>query len=554
MQCTQIRLLCKQSAAFFVRQESSRTDWRTEWTRISFSFSLLKNLHLTCARVLHILHMSLFGILHFTYIIIFDNVLVNSFQTIVNSVHFDCHLFYHPLCSLKVGYVFVWGRVFTCRKYTRYILLHFFLLNESSIHIAVWSIEWSIFIQFVTFKIISWLKLIDRFFRLSSCSYYIPLTKLAATHLPFQTLHYHSIAIHFQLVINNIELMIHKNNSDFQSILLAHMHWVFSIISIVVRFLDTLFIDRRILSNRERARKKNGKKAREEEGPLVGLFSCAFISCFPIHPLLLFFLKLTSPGLVDLLSFLLWVVLRLFVFEFIYIFWYFSYRPHLSWNRTADHLSSSQVHTSDKPRIRLKSINIIIITTIIIISNSAIHSFIWYAWIWRSRSVVSFNQIWFDTFQIWILFPITNAVIIIIITTTANIALVQNTFLILIFHLFMFYFIALILQFFLFTISQFTDNKMNALNERQQQLLYSADDSINELIYNLNEQLSFGNNSLTRTKPPPPSTGDRTHSPHSPSNNAMDTYKLMQQLIANGTLIKEAVRRLEFSRQTTNSS
>jgi hypothetical protein len=106
---------------------------------------------------------------------------------------------------------------------------------------------------------------------------------------------------------------------------------------------------------------------------------------------------------------------------------------------------------------------------------------------------------------------------------------------------------------------------MNALNERQQ-MLYAPDESINELIYTLNEQLNFNNSAIARTRPPPlaPTTSgsDRVHSPRSPATSgdcsnavrtpyasAMDTYKLMQQLLANGTLIKEAVRRLELCRQ-----
>lgn len=126
---------------------------------------------------------------------------------------------------------------------------------------------------------------------------------------------------------------------------------------------------------------------------------------------------------------------------------------------------------------------------------------------------------------------------------------------------------------------------MNAINERQQQLLYT-EENLNELIYNLNEQLSFTNTSATALKQQYSnstggSTGNGHHlkinSPYSPTALAatmsgqfqtakaalkasgngcigQETYELLQQLIQNGNLIKEAVRRLQSSSSTPTAS
>lgn len=104
----------------------------------------------------------------------------------------------------------------------------------------------------------------------------------------------------------------------------------------------------------------------------------------------------------------------------------------------------------------------------------------------------------------------------------------------------------------------------------------SYGDSINELIQNLSEHLKFKSNNTSRCNLSSNNLSnnltinqDKTHSPYRSPNNSlsstasdlqqqqqnvgMETYFLMQHLLKNGNLIKEAVRRLKFSnnQQTT---
>ena len=104
-----------------------------------------------------------------------------------------------------------------------------------------------------------------------------------------------------------------------------------------------------------------------------------------------------------------------------------------------------------------------------------------------------------------------------------------------------------------------------------------SEDSINELIQSLSEHLKFKSSNSSRCNPNgnislssnSSSTldQDKTHSPYyySPNNSlsstasdliqqqqqsvATETYFLMQNLLKNGNLIKEAVRRLKFGNQ-----
>lgn len=105
-----------------------------------------------------------------------------------------------------------------------------------------------------------------------------------------------------------------------------------------------------------------------------------------------------------------------------------------------------------------------------------------------------------------------------------------------------------------------------------------SEDSINELIQSLSEHLKFksssssrcnpnGNISLSSNNSSSAIDQDKTHSPYyySPNNSlsstasdlihqqqqsvATETYFLMENLLKNGNLIKEAVRRLKFGNQ-----
>ena len=94
------------------------------------------------------------------------------------------------------------------------------------------------------------------------------------------------------------------------------------------------------------------------------------------------------------------------------------------------------------------------------------------------------------------------------------------------------------------------------------------DDSINDLIQNLHEHLKFKSNNSSRCNLSSNSAlnqQEKSHSPYYSPNNSLsstasdliqqnssincgvETYFVMQHLIQNGNLIKEAVRRLKFS-------
>lgn len=104
-----------------------------------------------------------------------------------------------------------------------------------------------------------------------------------------------------------------------------------------------------------------------------------------------------------------------------------------------------------------------------------------------------------------------------------------------------------------------------------------SEDSINELIQSLSEHLKFkssnssrcnlnGNLNLSSNSSSSVLDQDKTHSPYYSPNNSLsstasdliqqqqqsvatETYFLMQNLLKNGNLIKEAVRRLKFGNQ-----